>query len=110
LCVGDGKRITPGAITCAEVPVIPGQGVAVVGGFHGTVAVVATVDLGIAVVSPSRKRADWHSLRIDAVYQQARDIHVGLRMNDVELLHLRNIEGSLAAVCRNVGNIRVVVR
>jgi hypothetical protein len=31
-------------------------------------------------------------------------------MNDVELLHLRHIEGSLAAVCRNVGNISVGVR
>ena len=31
-------------------PVIPGGGVAVVGGFHGAVVVVAAVDLGVAVV------------------------------------------------------------
>ena len=33
-----------------RVAVIPGQGVAVVGGFHGAVVVVAAVDLGVAVV------------------------------------------------------------
>ena len=33
-----------------RVPVIPGGGVAVVGGFHGAVVVVAAVDLGVAVV------------------------------------------------------------
>src|SRR3979490_1224186 len=50
------------------------------------------------------------SLRIDAIYQQSCGIHVGLRMNDIELLNLRNIEGSLAAVSRNIGNISVGVR
>src|SRR6185436_13518794 len=99
------------------LPAIPGGGIAVVGGFHGAVVVVAAVDLGVAVVEaaagvvvvavddpilPLRLVVDRGALHVVLAEAHARrdEDAVGLVTHDRNRHHVGNREVIKPAHCR----------